>query len=200
MNIKGLLHLATEFAPSLVFFIASQFYPFFTATAIFIATTALALALGAFVVGRLPIFPIAAAAFVLVAGVLTLVYREPDAIIIADSIYYFLFATIIAGGLFARFNILKRIFNNTFAMRDEGWDILAMRWIIILVIAGVANEIVRAFLAPEDWVDFRFIKVLSLGVAILCQFTLSRRYRIPEESNAWGMRTSPPPAVERPKS
>jgi intracellular septation protein len=188
MNQKALLHLTNEFAPIVAFFIAAQIFSFFTATAILMAATIIALTVGWYYEKRFPVIPIISAFFVLISGAITLIYRAPDALIFADSLYYFLMGATILGGLFFRVNILKLIFDTTFAMNDLGWRILTNRWIIIFFLAAAINEVARFNLTPEDWVNFKVLKVITIAIFGIYQFTLSRRYRLPELSNAWGLR------------
>lgn len=188
MNTKALLHLTNEFAPIITFFLAAQIYSFFTATAVLIVSTIIALSVGWYCEKRFPVIPIISAFFVIISGAITLVYRAPDALIFADSLYYFLMGITTLGGLLLGKNILKSIFETTFAMSDKGWRILAHRWIIIFLLAGIINEIARFHLSPEEWVNFKVLKVITIAIFGFYQFTLSRRYRLQELSNAWGLR------------
>lgn len=187
MNKKAFLHLLNEFAPVMVFFISAQFYSFYVATGSFMVATLLALLTGWIAERRLPLFPIISGVFVISSGLITIFYHKPDALIFADSLYYFLMALISVVGLHYNINILKRIFENTFAMHDQGWHILTMRWIMIFIAAGIANELARAFLTPEEWVNFKVLKVLTVALFGFYQFTLARRYRLPE-ATSWGLR------------
>jgi intracellular septation protein len=137
---------------------------------------------------HLPILPIISGVFVIISGIITLVYQAPDALIFADSLYYFLMGLTIAVGLTFKVNILKMIFARVFAMHDIGWKILAMRWVIIFLLGGSANEIVRQLATPEVWVHFKVLKVATIAIFGFYQFTLSKKYRIPELSNEWGLR------------
>lgn len=188
VNTKALLHLINEFAPVVAFFVAAQFYSFYTATAVLIVSTVAALITGWILERRLPVLPIISGVFVIISGFITICYKAPDALIVADSLYYFLMGATILGGLFFKLNILKRIFDATFAMYDEGWTILATRWIIIFLLAAAANEAARFALSPEEWVNFKVLKIITITAFGFYQFTLSKRFRIPEESNAWGLR------------
>jgi intracellular septation protein len=188
MNTKALLHLTNEFAPIVAFFFAAQLYSFFTATAVLIASTIIALSVGWYFEKRFPMIPIISAFFVIISGAITLVYRAPDALIFADSLYYLLMGLTTLGGLFLGKNLLKLIFETTFAMSDTGWKILAHRWIIIFLAAGIINEIARFYLSPEEWVNFKVLKVITIAIFGFYQFTISRKYRLPELSNAWGLR------------
>jgi intracellular septation protein len=188
MNKKALLHLGNEFVPIIAFFFAAQCFSFFTATAVLIVSTITALLIGWHFDRRLPVLPVISALFVLVSGVITIAYQAPDALIFADTLYYFILGFTILGGLWFKMNFLKLVFSPTFAMQDRGWTILTHRWIIIFLVAGVANEIARQTLSPEEWVNFKVLKVITIALFGFYQFTLARRYRIPEESNSWGLR------------
>jgi intracellular septation protein len=188
MNKKAALHLLNEFAPVIGFFIAAQLFTFYTATSVLMVLTVLALLAGWHYERHLPVLPIISGVFIIISGIITLVYQEPDALIFADSLYYFLMGLTIAVGLTFRINILKRIFARVFAMTDEGWNILAIRWVVIFLIGGAVNELVRIFATPEMWVNFKVLKVITIALFGFYQFTLSKKYRIPEESNEWGLR------------
>ena len=188
MNNKALLHLLNEFAPIICFFVAAQLASFYVATTTLIISTLVALLAGWYLERRLPILPIISGLFVLVSGLITLYYRAPDALIFADSLYYLLMGITIGGGLLFKANLLKIIFATTFAMTDLGWNILARRWVLIFLLAGVANEIARFNLSPEEWVNFKFLKVITVASFGIYQFTLARQHRLIGESNAWGLR------------
>ncbi len=188
MNKKAILHLVNEFAPIVAFFISAQIFSFLVATAVLVITTIIALSLGWIYEKRFPIIPIISGFFVIISGSITLVYNAPDALILGDSLYYFGMGFAILIGFFFKSNLLKKIFYKTFAMEDRGWEILANRWVTIFLLSGVINEIARFYLTPEQWVHFKVLKVISIAIFGFYQFTLSRRYRIPEISNSWGLR------------
>ncbi|MBY0309662.1 septation protein IspZ [Patescibacteria group bacterium] len=186
---RAILHLTTEFVPVVAFFLAGNFLSLDAATIVLITTTVAALIIGLWCAGRMPVLPVVSTIFVLISGGITLREHSPEALIIADSLYYFLLAGVVAGGLSLRFNVLKYFFDHTFAMTDEGWDVLAWRWVTIFILAGAANELVRIMLTPEAWFDFRFIKVLAITGFGLLQIKTASTYRIAHLSNHWGLRT-----------
>jgi intracellular septation protein len=186
---RATLHLTTEFVPVVAFFLAGNFLSLDHATFVLIGTTVAALIIGLWCAGRMPVLPVVSTIFVLISGGITLREHNAEALIIADSLYYFLLAGVVAGGLSLRFNIVKYFFDHTFAMTDEGWDVVAWRWVTIFILAGAANELVRMLLTPEAWFDFRFIKVLTITAFGIWQLKLARTYRIPHLSNHWGLRT-----------
>ena len=73
-------------------------------------------------------------------------------------------------------------------MSAKGWYILARRWVLIFLLGGILNELVRQFGTPDLWVHFKVLKVITVACFGFYQFTLSKKYRIPEESNEWGLR------------
>lgn len=186
---KAMLHLFTEFVPVVAFFLAGHFLSIYTATIILIISTISALIVGLWYAGRMPILPIISTLFVVISGGITLREHNVEALIISDSLYYFSLAVAVAGGLSLRFNLVEFFFNHTFAMTKEGWDILAWRWVTVFILAGAANEIVRIFSTPDVWMNFRFLKVLTITIFACLQLYTARRYRITNESNKWGLRT-----------
>lgn len=189
---RATIHLVTEFVPVLAFFLAGNFLDLRSATIILITTTVVALIIGLWCASRIPVLPVVSTFFVLISGGISLREHSAEALIIADSLYYFLLAGVVAGGLSVRRNVLRLVFGHTFAITTEGWNILAIRWITIFILAGAANEWVRIALTPEVWFDFRFMKVLTITAFGIWQMRIARQYRIPEYSNAWGLRTAEP--------
>ncbi|MEM9336949.1 MAG: septation protein IspZ [Patescibacteria group bacterium] len=188
MTKAAAIHLLTEFAPVLIFFVAGQLLPFETAAILLVITTALAMALSLWYEGRLPFLPLVSGVLIIISGLITYFYQAPDALILGDTLYYLLLALIVGAGLSHRWYFLKWLFQSTFAMKDEGWRILSYRWLLVFIVAAIVNELVRVFATPEVWVDYRFAKVILIAGFGFYQFTLSRRYRLEGESNKWGLR------------
>lgn len=182
------LYLISEFGPLVAFFVAGQVTDFFTAVAILMATTVVAVCISWFGARHIPWLPILSAVMVLAGGALTLIYQAPDAIIFADTMYYGTIALGLIVTLWRGTLIFKHLFAAVFAITDAGWRVLTWRWLIFLIIAATANEFARASLPPEVWIDYRFYKSIVLTFFALAQFQVARKYRIPEESNTWGLR------------
>jgi intracellular septation protein len=188
MNHTALLVAFAELGPILAFFVAGRLTDFFTAVVVLMSMSVVAVGISWFTARHIPWLPIVSTLFVLVGGFLTVFLRAPDAIIIADTVYYAAGALLLAIGLWRRTLLLKHLFQAVFAITDTGWRILTWRWIIFLALAAIANETVRILATPEVWVDYRFVKIMVIMAFATYQFTLSRRYRIREESNRWGLR------------
>ncbi|MDC1205563.1 septation protein IspZ [Candidatus Pacebacteria bacterium] len=181
-------YLLAELGPVFAFFLAAQLFSFFIATAILAITTILALAATWQINHRVPVIPLISGVFVLAAGLITLIYRAPDALIFSDSLYYFLIAGLIGVCLLRKRLILKKLFGDLFSMDDVGWHVLSTRWIYICILAGILNELVRFYMSVEFWVQYKFVKLIVLTLFGFYQFTLARKYRTKERTNRWGVR------------
>lgn len=193
MNRTSVLALVAEFGPIIAFFIAGRLTDFFTAVAILMLTTATAVLVSWHVDRRIPWLPILSAFFVLLGGLITLLYRAPDAIILADTMYYLTIVLGLGITLARRQLLLKQLFGTVFAITDRGWQLLTWRWFWFLLAAAIANEIARALLTPESWIDYRFYKTILVTLFALFQFILSSQYRLPDVSNRFGLRVAPSP-------
>jgi len=190
MNVGAAIQVFYEFAPLVTFFVAGQVLPFSGAVLALIIATAISLVIAWGYHRQVPIMPLASGVLVLTTGTLTIYFNQPNAIILADTIYFWGLAVAILVGFRQKRHILQRMFDKTFAITQVGWDKLSWRWFTVLILAGFANEYVRLTMTPEFWIDYRFTKILLLAAFSFYQFTLARRYRIEGESNKWGVRST----------
>lgn len=190
MSRSGYIQLFSEFFPVVAFFVAGQLLSFTLAALVLVVTTFISLLTSLIQFRTIPVMPLFSAAIVFIFGGLTLYTQNPGFLIFADTFYYFSLALLIGIFFWRAKHLLQYMFDRTFAMQQIGWRKLSQRWFTILVLAGTANELARYFLEPQTWIDYRFAKILLLVAFSFYQFTLSKRYRIPEESNALGLRNN----------
>lgn len=190
MNFGALIQITYEFAPLVTFFVAGQVLSFYGAVWALVIATALSTMLAWWYHRQIPIMPLASGALVIITGGITLYFDNPNAIILADTIYFWGLAAAILISLRWRVSLLQRMFDKTFAITSAGWRKLSLRWVTVLILAGIANEYVRMMMTPEFWIDYRFTKIMLIMLFSVYQFTLARRYRIAEESNSWGLRNT----------
>ena len=183
------MQVFTEFFPIIAFFIAGQIYSFEEAVMVLLIATIFSLAVAWLHHRRIPIMPLASSVLVLITGTLTIYFNKPDAIILGDTIWFWGLAILIIVCFRKQPHLLERMFGRAFAISRTGWTQLSWRWLVVLILAGAANEYVRIMMTPEFWIDYRFVKILLIMVFSLYQFTLARKYRIEGESNSWGVRT-----------
>ena len=184
---KLFLNLFIEFGPIIGFLIASELTTFIRATTIFVVLTLIALALGLIERGGIAWFPLIVAVIIVTFGLLTILLHNPFFIIIKDTLYNGIFAVVLFIGLYYRKLFLKILFGGMFAMTDEGWRILTIRWATMFVLLAITNEIARFYLSEYGWVNYKFGATLITVVFSLYQFRLSKKERLPE-ATAWGMR------------
>jgi len=188
MSPRAYIQLFSEFFPVLAFFVAGQLTAFSVAAVVLLVTTLISLFVSLIILRSVPIMPLFSGVVVILFGGLTIIYNEPGFLIFADTFYYFSLAALVFIGFFRNRHFLEYMFDHTFAMQKTGWYILSVRWFLVLCVAGIANECARYWLEPEDWIDYRFLKILLLVAFSFYQFTLSKKYRIPEKSNRLGLR------------
>jgi len=188
MTRGALVQTTTEFSPLVLFFIAGQLYPFELAVLVLVIVTVIATGVAWLYHRHIPLLPLASGILVVITGTLTVYFNQPDAIILGDTIWFWGLAAAIMIGFTRQQHFLEHIFDQTFAITPAGWRRLSFRWLVVLLLAGAANEYVRIMLSPEFWIDYRFTKVLIIAAFACYQFTLARRYRIEGEANAWGLR------------
>jgi len=188
MSRSAYIQLFCEFFPVVAFFVAGQLTSFYYASIVLVVTTFIALVTSFISFRTLPVMPLFSGVIIFFFGGLSLFYNQPGYLIFADTFYYYSLALLVAIFFFRKKNLLEYMFGHTFAMDETGWRKLSLRWFIVLCLAGTANEIARYFLEPDVWIEYRFFKVLLLTSFSAYQFTLSKRYRIPEKSNSLGLR------------
>jgi intracellular septation protein len=191
MSRGAYVQIFSEFSPIVVFFIAGQLYEFETAALILIATTLFSLAVSLVYIGKVPVMPIFSGATTFIFAGLTVYLDQPGFLIFSDTFYFFALAAIIGLFFWRDKHFLEHMFDVTFAIKKEGWYLLSQRWLIVMTLAGIGNEIVRFAFTPEVWINYRFVTILLIAGFSVYQFRLSKKYRIPEESNALGLRIRP---------
>ncbi len=185
---KALFYMLADLGPTFVFFVAGQITDFYTATLSCVIATGLITAITYLKDRKVALFPLVVATFIVVSGLLTYIFTEPNIIIFADTAYYSFVAITLGIGLYYKKLILKILFEDTFAISDAGWRIITIRWCCIFLLAAVINEVLRATVTPEQWLEFRFYKIIFISLFGLYQFKVAIQYRLPEVSNRFGLR------------
>ncbi len=192
MSARALLQLTSEFGPLVAFLLAGQLTTFIGAVWVLLIATIVSVCYTLLAHRQLPWLPIASAIVAVASAIATLAFNKPDAIIFADTAYYWGFAIAIYIGFFRSQHFLEHIFSSTFAITRAGWQVLSRQWFALLIIAGLSNEFVRLTMTPEFWLDYRASKIGLLALFAILQLLVARWYRIPGESTRWGVRLSQP--------
>lgn len=201
-QLNPILKLVLDIGPLLLFFIANSrpalFLPvvgpmlpaavasgeragIFVATAVFMTTVVIALAISYALTRHLPIMPLITAVIVLVFGSLTLVLHDELFIKLKPTIIYLLFGGVLLGGLAFGKPLLGTVFDSVFHLSTEGWRKLTLRWAMFFFALAVLNEIVWRTQTTDFWVSFKVFGVLPLTFLFAAlQFPLMTKYAVPE--------------------
>jgi intracellular septation protein len=200
------LKLALDLGPLLVFFLANTrpawfapaLAPFlspellsgphagiFTATAVFIPTVLITLAIAYAMTRHLPLMPLVTAIIVVVFGGATLILQDELFIKLKPTIIYVLFGVVLLGGLFFNKPLLGMVFDSVFNLTPEGWRKLTIRWALFFLVLAVLNEIVWRTQTTDTWVAFKVFGVVPLTfIFAAAQYPLLTKYAVPEEPGA----------------
>lgn len=125
------------------------------ATAIFMPTMLIAVALSWFISKKIPVMPMFSLVLVLVFGGLTLWLQNETFFKMKPTILNAFFGTALLGGLAMGKMFLKVIFQEGWSITDEGWRILTIRWAFFFFFMAILNEIVWRNFSSDAWVQFK---------------------------------------------
>ncbi len=191
-EINPLLKFALELGPLLVFFFAnargewlgSHFPalaemggPLFIATGLFMAATAISLAVSWALTRTLPIMPLVSGVVVFIFGGLTLWLQDATFIKMKPTIVNTLFGAVLLGGLVFGKSLLGYVFDSAFRLDAEGWRKLTLRWGLFFLFLAVLNEVVWRNFSEGAWVAFKVWGVMPITIAFtMLQMPLIMRH------------------------
>ena len=185
-HLPPLLKLALEIGPLVIFFLGNAYAErfgipaerkLFAATAVFIAATAVSLGVHYALLRRLPIMPLVSGVVVLVFGGLTLALQDKTFIMMKPTIVNSLFGAVLLIGLAFNKPLLSVVLDSMFALTDEGWRKLTLRWGLFFFALAALNEAVWRTQSEDFWVNFKVFGIMPLTVAFaLAQTPLLMRY------------------------
>ena len=177
-ELSPLVKLAIDLGPLIIFFLTYSRLGMITATGIFMAATAVAIAISWAMTRHVPAMTWFSAILVGVFGGLTIWLKDETFIKMKPTIVYLIFAAILGFGLLRRRNYLKNLLGAAFTgLSEEGWRILAMRWAIFFLVLAVLNEIFWRFFSTDIWMHFKVWgdTLLTFAFAI-AQFPLLKKH------------------------
>ena len=190
-RLPPLLKLALELGPLVLFFLANAYGDRFgisgdrriiAATGLFVAATAVSLAIHFVLVRRLPIMPLVSGIMVLIFGGLTLLLQDELFIKLKPTIVNALFGSVLLAGLYWRKPLLAIVLDSMFELTEEGWRKLTLRWALFFFVLAALNEIVWRTQTTDFWVNFKVFGIMPLTVAFaLAQTPLLMRHEIKRE-------------------
>ncbi len=183
---KTVFLLCLEILPLIVFFILGQYLPFLQAVLGYILATMVTIIMVWHFQKRISYLALIFGGVIIISGSLSIWLSNPNILQAADTIYYLFGSILIYVLSLLNINFLKILFNKTFAITELGWKILNRRWMIVLALAGISNEIVRQLGTEGDWLWFQLLRTILILMFATYQFTLSKHYRLPTASK-WGV-------------
>jgi intracellular septation protein len=177
--------LALELGPLVLFFLANQRAGIFTATALFLAATLIALAIHYVLVRKLPIMPLVSGVVVVVFGGLTLALQDELFIKLKPTIVNTLFGVVLLGGLFFGKSLLALVLDSVLDLTEEGWRKLTFRWALFFFALAILNEIVWRTQTTDFWVSFKVFGIMPLTLVFaFAQTPLRLKYEKRKEGSA----------------
>lgn len=183
---KLVLNTLCEFGPILAFMVTYTLGNFEYGTVAMIVATLGALVLLYLLEGHLPLFAILSTITVMFFGGLSLIVHIPSIFILRDTLFDLIFGIALLISAHLKRPLLKPLFHNVFAITDNGWVALTLRWAFFFLLLAGLNEWVRLTLSPENWVTFKLVTLVATLAFGCAQFILARKERLPE-ATPWGL-------------
>ena len=202
-KVNPVLKLVLEMGPLVLFFLANYkpelFKPLverfmapalfegpsgniFTATAVFIPATVIALIAGLVLTRHIPVMPLVSGIFVLVFGVLTLWLQDKTFIKLKPTIVNTLFGLILLGGLAFGKPLIRIVLDAAFDLKPEGWRKLTLNWGLFFLFLAVLNEVVWRNFSTDFWVAFKVWATMPITILFtISQMPLILRHSVDEQ-------------------
>ena len=69
---------------------------------------------------------------------------------------------LLGGKFFSKEPLLKKMLGNALNLKNEGWEILNIRWVYFFFALALINEIVWRTQSEEFWVNFKVWGILPI--------------------------------------
>ncbi|CAM5776492.1 putative intracellular septation protein A [Labrys miyagiensis] len=202
-KVNPILKLVLEMGPLALFFVANVkpalFNPLverfmapalfegpngnvFTATAVFIPATIVALVAGLILTRRIPIMPLVSGIFVIVFGALTLWLQNDMFIKMKPTIVNTLFGAILLGGLAMGRPLIRYVLDAAFDLQPEGWRKLTLNWGLFFLFLAVLNEVVWRNFSSEFWGGFKLFGTMPITLIFtITQVPILLKYEVKQQ-------------------
>jgi len=179
---RPIIKFAADFGPLLIFFIIyfNNENDLKVAIPPFIIATLIALITIYFLEKRIPMVPLVSAVLITFFGGLTLYFDNKIFFYMKPTIINILFAAVLFfGKYFTQKPLLKKIFQHSFELEDEGWKKLNYRWIGFFLFIAILNEIVWRTQSEAFWINFKVWGLLPISFLFaVSQVPLMNKYKL----------------------
>jgi len=175
--------LLIELGPLVAFFAANWLGGIFWGTGVFMAATAVSLAVSWALTGKLAMVPLVSAVFVAVFGALTLWLHSDLFIKVKVTLVNVLFGVVLLGGAAMGRSYLKLIMGEAVKLQEKAWLTLSIRWGVFFLAMAALNEIVWRTFSTDQWVNFKVFGLLPLTLVFaLANTPFMSKHMIEEET------------------
>jgi intracellular septation protein len=182
----GWVRPTIDYAPVILFFISVKIWGLMPATAVLVAASVLAVALGFILGHRLAWAPIITTAIVVVFGGLTLIFNDETFVKMKPTVVEGLFAVTLWAGLLLKRPLLQHLMGQGLKLDPPGWRKLEFRFALFCAAMAVLNEIIWRTQSTDIWADFK-LGMIGLTVLFMCtQLPLIRKHMLPDDMPAAG--------------
>jgi|TARA_B110000438_G_scaffold276002_1_gene297415 intracellular septation protein len=179
---RPLIKFITDFGPLLVFFVIYFNGENSLEKAIppFIAATIISLIVIYFLEKKIPMVPLTSGILITLFGGLTIYFDNKVFFYYKPTIINLLFAGVLFfGKYFTEKPLLKKFFNNSLNLEDEGWTKLNNRWIGFFILIALLNAVVVETQSEMFWVNFKVWGLLPISfLFVALQIPLINKYKL----------------------
>jgi intracellular septation protein len=162
------MKLLIDFLPIAVFFAAFKLFDIWVATAVAIAATVIQIAWLRYSTGKVePIQWLSLGVIVLFGGATLLSHSETFIKWKPTVLYWLMGATLAAGQLVFRKNLLKSLMGAQMSLPEGAWRVMNWSWIAFFALMGVVNLWVAYSFDTNTWVNFKLFGGLGLMAAFI---------------------------------
>jgi len=179
---RPILKFLTDFGPLLIFFLIyfNNDNNLKLAIPPFVIATLISLAIIYFIEKKIPIMPLVSGVLITLFGGLTLYFDNKIFFYMKPTIINLLFAGVLFfSKYFTQEPILKKLFQKSLNLKQEGWAKLNHRWFYFFIFVAILNEIVWRTQPEVTWVNFKVWGLLPITFLFTASTVpLINKYRI----------------------
>jgi len=152
-----------DFFPVVLFFVAFKLFDIYVATGVAMGATVVQVAWLKMRGRRVDLMLWASLAIIVVFGGATLLLQDETFIKWKPTVLYWLFGSVLAGGvLLFRKNLIRIVLSEQMQLPDPVWSRLNWSWVGFFAFMGVANLYVAYNYSTDLWVNFKLVGGIGL--------------------------------------
>ena len=157
------MKLLLDFFPIILFFVAFKFADIYVATGVAIVATIAQIAWIRHSTGKVePMQWVSLGVIVLFGGATIIAHNETFIKWKPTVLYWLMGATLMAGQLIFKKNLLKTLMGSQLELPDAAWRVTNWSWIAFFAVMGVINLWVAFNFDTDTWVNFKLFGGLGL--------------------------------------